>query len=106
MLSMVTEQLITTLVGMTATGVIGFLVARLKVLSKFDNARIEIDKAVARNLIFEACEKYVIRGEKLTIARYDELLRIFDAYTTLGGNGTAKKYMEEIKALRPYLVID
>lgn len=106
MISTAGEELITTIVGMAVTGVLGFLVARIKSLSKFDKARIEIEKAMARQMIFEAYEKYVIRHEKLTIARYDELLRIFDAYTALGGNGTAKKYMEEIKALRPYLVID
>lgn len=106
MISAAGEELITTIVGMAVTGVLGFLIARIKHLTKFDRARIEIEKAMARQMIFEAYEKYVIRHEKLTIARYDELLRIFDAYTALGGNGTAKKYMEEIKALRPYLVID
>lgn len=100
------EQDITTLVAMAVTGVLGFLIARVKHLSKFEQARIEIEKAMARQMIFDAYEDYVVLGKKLTIARYDELLRIFDAYTALGGNGTAKKYMEEIKALHPYLVID
>lgn len=106
MVASVIEQGITTIVAMAVTGVLGFLIARVKHLSKFEQARVEIEKAMAREMIFEAYEKYVIRGEKLTIARYDELLRIFEAYTALGGNGTAKKYMEEIKAMRPYLVID
>lgn len=106
MTDVATIQLITTLVNMAATFVVGFLVARIKVFSKYSKARFEIDKALARNLIFDAYERYVIRDEKLTISRYDELLKIFDAYTVLGGNGTAKKYMGEIKALLPYLVID
>lgn len=100
------EQVITTIVAMAVTGVMGFLIARVKHLSKFEKARVEIEKAMARQMIFDAYEDYVVKGKKLTIARYDELLRIFDAYTALGGNGTAKKYMEEIKALKPYLVID
>ena len=91
---------------MAVTGAVGFLVANAKRVSRFDKARIEIEKSLARQMIFEAYEDYVINGKKLTIARYEELLRIFDAYTALGGNGTAKKYMEEIKALKPYLVID
>lgn len=106
MLSAAGEELITTIVGMAVTGVLGFPIARLKNLSKFERARIEIEKAMARQMIFDAYEDYVVKGKHLTIARYEELLRIFDAYTALGGNGTAKKYMEEIKALKPYLVID
>ena len=102
----VIHQVVTTLVAMAVTGAVGFLVANAKRVSRFDKARIEIEKALARQMIFEAYEDYVINGKKLTIARYEELLRIFDAYTALGGNGTAKKYMEEIKALKPYLVID
>lgn len=100
------EQGVTTLVAMAVTGVLGFLIARVKHLSKFEKARVEIEKAMARQMIFDAYEEYVVKGKKLTIARYDELLRIFDAYIALGGNGTAKKYIEEIKALQPYLVID
>lgn len=100
------EQGITTIIAMVVTGVMGFLIARVKHLSKFEKARVEIEKAMARQMIFDAYEDYVVKDKKLTIARYDELLRIFDAYTALGGNGTAKKYMEEIKALKPYLVID
>lgn len=102
----VIHQVVTTLVAMAVTGAVGFLVANAKRVSRFDKARIEIEKSLARQMIFEAYEDYVINGKKLTIARYEELLRIFDAYTALGGNGTAKKYMEEIKALKPYLVID
>lgn len=106
MFSMAAEHFATTVAGMAATGVLGFLVAHVKRLSKFERARIEIEKATARQMIFDAYEEYVVKGKKLTIARYDELLRIFDAYIALGGNGTAKKYIEAIKALRPYLVID
>lgn len=102
----VIEQGVTTLVAMAVTGVLGFLIARVKHLSKFEQARVEIEKAMARQMIFDAYEDYVVKGKKLTIARYDELLRIFDAYTALGGNGTAKQYMEAIKALKPYLVVD
>lgn len=97
------EQSITTLVAMAVTGVLCFLIARVKHLSKFEQARVEIEKALARQMIFDVYEEYIVKGKKLTIASYDELLRIFDAYTALGGNGTAKKYMEEIKALHPYL---
>ena len=74
--------------------------------SKVEQARIIIEKASARAHILSAYEKCIINGEHLTIARYEELLEEYEAYTLLGGNGTAKRYMEEIKALKPYLVID
>lgn len=71
-----------------------------------ERARIILAKASARKNILDAYEKYVINSDHLTIARYEELLEEFEAYTLLGGNGTAKKYMEEIVAIKPYLVID
>lgn len=106
MASIAVSQIVTTLAAMATTGILGFLVARVTSLTKREKARLEIDKAVARQMIFDAYEDYVINAEKLTISRHDELLRIFDAYTVLGGNGTAKKYMEKIKELQPYMVVD
>lgn len=66
----------------------------------------EILKALARQMIIDAYEKYIIHGEHLTIARYEELLRVYEAYKALGGNGTAEAYMREIIARKPYLVTD
>lgn len=66
----------------------------------------EILKALARQMILDAYEKYIIHGEHLTIARYEELLRVYEAYKALGGNGTAEAYMREIIARKPYLVTD
>lgn len=74
--------------------------------AEIERATREITKALGRWLIFEAYEKYIISNEKLSIARYEEICRTFDAYKALGGNGTAKAYMEEITARRPYLVTD
>lgn len=42
----------------------------------------------------------------MTIARYDEIIREYDAYKVLGGNGTAEAYMDEIRKKRPYLVTE
>lgn len=106
MVEIAINQAVVTLAGMTVTGVLGFLLARLKQHGKVERARIEIEKAMARQMIFDAYEKYVIRGEHMTIARYEELLRVYEAYQALGGNGTAKAYMKEIIAKKPYLVTD
>lgn len=100
------NQAVVTVVGMVATGVIGYLAGLLKRLTKREKARIIIEKASARAHIKEAYQKYVIEGHTLTIAAYEELLEEYEAYQLLGGNGTAKAYMQEIMALKPYLVTD
>lgn len=71
-----------------------------------ERARIVIEKASARAHIKEAYQRYVIEGHKMTIAAYEELTEEYEAYRILGGNGTAKAYMEEITAKVPYLVTD
>lgn len=74
--------------------------------AELERARIIIEKASARAHVKHAYERYVINGEHMTIAAYEELLEEYEAYTILGGNGTAKSYMAEILKLKPYLVTD
>ena len=100
------DHLITTLIGMAVTGVIGFLCAQVKHLTKHQRARLIIDKASARAHIMTAYEKYVIGGKKMNISTYDDLLEEYEAYRILGGNGTGERYMQEIKALKPYLITE
>jgi hypothetical protein len=100
------NQAVIAVVGMVATGVIGYLAGLLKRLTKREKARIIIDKASARAHVKEAYQRYVIEGHKMTIAAYEELTEEYEAYRILGGNGTAKAYMEEITAKVPYLVTD
>lgn len=106
MIEIALNQAVIAVVGMVTTGVIGFLAGVLKQHTKREKARIKIEKAMARQMIFDAYEKYIIRGEHMTIARYEELLEVYEAYIVLGGNGTAKRYMQEIMAKKPYLVTE
>ncbi len=106
MVSAAAEELITAVVGLIASGIIGFLIAQVKHLSKYQKARLIIDKASARDHIKTAYEKYVIGGKKMSISTYDELLEEYEAYKLLGGNGTGERYMQEIKARKPYLITD
>lgn len=73
---------------------------------EIEEAKNEIVKCSARRDILEAYERYIVRGEHMSITRYDEIEREYKAYKKLGGNGTAKAYMEEIEKKRPYLVTD
>lgn len=106
MVDIALNQAVVAVVGMVATGVIGYLAGLLKRLTKREKARIIIDKASARAHVKEAYQRYVIEGHKMTIAAYEELTEEYEAYRILGGNGTAKAYMEEITAKVPYLVTD
>lgn len=106
MLEVAVNQAVVAVVGMVATGIIGYLAGLLKRLTKREKARIIIDKASARAHVKEAYQRYVIEGHKMTIAAYEELTEEYEAYRILGGNGTAKAYMEEITAKVPYLVTD
>lgn len=106
MVGIALNQAVIAVVGMVATGVIGYLAGLLKRLTKREKARIIIDKASARAHVKEAYQRYVIEGHKMTIAAYEELTEEYEAYRILGGNGTAKAYMEEITAKVPYLVTD
>ncbi|PWL79031.1 MAG: hypothetical protein DBY20_03905 [Coriobacteriia bacterium] len=99
-------QILTTLSISALTALAGFLAGLLTKFTKREKARIIIEKASARAHVKAAYQKYVVEKHKLTIAAYDELLEEYEAYRLLGGNGTAKAYMEEIMELRPYLVTD
>ena len=106
MLEVTINQAVIAVVGFFVAGFLGYLVGKIKRLSKVEKARIIIEKASARAHILAAYERYIIRGEHMSVSRYDELNEEYEAYTTLGGNGTAKRYMEEIRQLKPYLITD
>ena len=99
-------QILTTLSISALTALAGYLAGMLTKLTKRERARVSIEKALARDYIKDTYQKYVVEEHKMTIAAYDECIEIYEAYRVLGGNGTAKAYMEEIMELRPYLVTD
>lgn len=106
MIEIALNQAVVAIVGFAIAGVLGYLVGKMKSLSKFEKARIIIEKASARAHIKEAYQRYVIEKQRMTIAAYDELLEEYEAYQIMGGNGTAKAYMGEIVKLKPYLVLE
>lgn len=119
--SLVFNQMLTSIIGFVVTTVgglaVGYFVGRFKKhrqmseeeqakRDEIENARIVIEKATARRLIFEAYDDYVIQRKHLTIDRAEEITETYTAYRLLGGNGTAKKYYECIMDINPYLVTD
>lgn len=91
-----------TLISMVVTGIAGYLIGVLKKRSKVEQARLEIDKSLARAEIVQAHKQHCVLGEPMSIDRYGELERIFNAYKTLGGNGTAERLFTEIKDTVPH----
>lgn len=86
--------------------VVGYLVAMFRKRSKVDVATSQIIKALGRKEIMDAYQAYIVQERHITVERFEQLTEIFEAYTTLGGNGTAKRMYEEIKAKRPWIVTD
>lgn len=88
------------------TGVAGYLAAMLRRRTKQEKATAQIIKALGRKEIMDAYQTYVVEEHHMTVERFGQLSEIFGAYTDLGGNGTAKRMFEEIKAKRPWIVTD
>ena len=95
-----------TLVTVVVSAVLGFLAAQVKRMGKRERAEREVLKALARKEILDAHERYVIRGERMSVERYHEMERICTAYSDLGGNGSAKPFIKDLLNLRPYLVTE
>lgn len=98
------NDILDTIITAIAAAVGGYLIGRLKQLGKKEKARLTIEKATARRLIFEAHTDYVKSKKILTVDRMREITETYEAYRELGGNGTAKKYYEEISEITPALI--
>lgn len=114
---LIITQLIVSVVGFviaTVGGVVaGFFAGKYKERKQakkerdeIDEARIKIEKATARRLIFEAYEDHFIQQKHLTVDRKREITETFEAYSLLGGNGTAKEYYTTLMEIPTYLVTD
>lgn len=87
------------------TAVLGTLSGVFIGLHSKVKALFEITKAQGRKDIMTAYDHYVVREHKMTVERYDELHRIYEAYRKLGGNGTAHRLWSEIvETCNPYIV--
>lgn len=104
--AMLVDNMLSTVVTAIASALAGFFICKFTSFTKKERARLDIDICQARETIFDAYEKYVVEGHRISSARYDNLVKLGNAYAALHQNSTAGKYMEEIKALKPYLITD
>lgn len=95
-----------TIVTVLVSAALGFLAAQVKRLGKREQAEREILKTIARKEILDTHERYVIKGERMSVERYHEIQSLCSSYTDLGGNGSAKPFIKDLLAVRPYLLTE
>lgn len=103
---LVIENGLATIVTVCISALCGFFCAQAKRFGKREKAEREILKSMARKEILDAHERYVIHHERMSVERYHEMIQICDAYTDLGGNGSAKPFIDDLKATKPYLLTE
>lgn len=93
-----------------ATGALGalggFVAATYTKFARQVRAALKLAKAQGRREIVDAYQLYVVEGRKMTIERHRELAETYEAYTALGGNGTAKRLWAELGEIDPWIVTD
>ena len=93
-----------------ATGALGalggFVMATYTKFAKQVRAAFKLTKAQGRKEIVDAYQLFVVEGRHMTIERHRELAETYEAYTTLGGNGTAKRLWSELGEIDPWIVTD
>ena len=59
-----------------------------------NNLRVQADLVILHDLIYRYCKKAIVRGYAL-FDEFDNITALFNVYSKIGGNGTAKKLYDE-----------
>ena len=59
-----------------------------------NNLRVQADLVILHDLIYRYCKKAIVRGYTL-FDEFDNITALFNVYSKIGGNGTAKKLYDE-----------
>ncbi len=93
-----------------ATGALGalggFVMATYTKFAKQVRAAFKLAQAQGRKEIVDAYQAFVVEGRHMTVERHRELAETYEAYTALGGNGTAKRLWAELGEIDPWIVTD
>lgn len=95
-----TSTIITIIITLFASS--GFWTLILAVYNnrhKAKSAESELLLGLAHDRIYELC-KEILRTGEMTEQEYDNIRHIYDPYIKMGGNGTAKKLMEQVEDLK------
>lgn len=92
-------QLVSLAVAALFGVVTGFLAGQVRRLTARDRAIEEGVRAILRRELMDDFEKYVERGEPISMERRREVDECYGAYAALGGNGTGRTAYERICAV-------
>lgn len=83
-------------ISFAVAGLCGWLVARVRQLNKRDAALYSGMKALLRKELMNDFETYVVNKRPLSVERKREIDECYEAYSSLGGNGTGKQMYEKL----------
>lgn len=98
MINEIVMKVILTIVGFIVTGVLGYLVAKVKEYKQKDNNQEKALKCLLRSAI---TSKYYVYTELGAIPIYEKenLTYIYEQYKAMGGNSYIDNIMKEIESL-------
>lgn len=101
-MDILSNPILNQIVSICVAGFCGYLASQMRVVNAREKAMQEGVKTMLRRELIEDYEQYVIRNEPLSIMRMDEIVRCYEAYKTLGGNGTGETMYKAIQGVQVY----
>lgn len=98
-LNIIMDKSIGWIVTTLLAAVLGYLIAKIKSISKTDHAMQGGMRSIMRRELKIMHRQHVIKGEPISIDDKDEASEIYSAYHDLGGNGTGTHMYNEIMEL-------
>lgn len=71
-----------------------YLLYKRQKKDEVNDLRRQADLVILHDLIYKYCKKAIVRGYTL-FDEFDNITSLFEVYTKIGGNGTAKKLYDE-----------
>lgn len=98
MVDKIVMKIILTIVGFVVTGVLGYLVAKIKEYKRKDNNQEKALKCLLRSAI---TSKYYVYTELKEIPHYEKenIIYMYEQYKAMGGNSYIDNIMRELNSL-------
>lgn len=61
-------------------------------------------KCIARIYLVDFYDRFVVNDERMSVERWEEIGKLYEAYKELGGNGAGDRLYEELRKKKPYIV--
>lgn len=97
-MDIVLEQIISHIVEFVCVGLLAVVGVYFRKVSRLTNGIVLSVKAQGHDKLYRFCEFY-ISSNQITVRELENLRHIFEGYTAVGGNGTAKELYERCQDL-------